>query len=108
MLKLFKEEEIKSICYAIFSSQLSYRAQIWGQSIDKYMNNIYTSKKNALRMSFAEFSGPLIPRYKILKIPPCALLVFLPAALGLAAALSAAYRKPKQYSTTHLLPGETG
>ena len=71
MLKLFKEEELKSKCYAIFSSHQSYRAQIWGQSIDKYMNNISTSQKNALRMSFSEFrysSGPLFSRYKIINI----------------------------------------
>ncbi len=67
-----KEEELLSIYYALFSSHLTYGAQIWGQSIDKYMNNIFTLQKNALRiMSFSEFrssSSPLFSKYKILKI----------------------------------------
>ena len=35
-----REEELKSIYYAIFSSHLTYGSQIWGQNNDKYMKNI--------------------------------------------------------------------
>ena len=67
-----REEELKSIYYAIFSSHLTYGSQIWGQTNDKYMKNIFIIQKNALRiMSFSEFRAPsssLFSKYKILKI----------------------------------------
>ena len=46
--------------------------QVWGQCNDKYLKNIFTIQKNALRiMSFSEFrahSSPLFKTFEILKI----------------------------------------
>ena len=65
-------KKLKDIYDAIFSSQLTYGSQIWGQHINTYIGKISIIQKNTLRIiSFAEFNAqtdPLFKKLKILKI----------------------------------------
>ena len=68
----YAPEKILSIYHALFSSQLKYGSQIWGQYNNTYVNAIFTLQKTALRIiSFSNFRAhcsPLLKKNHILKL----------------------------------------
>ena len=62
-------QEILSIYYATFSSNLLYGCQTWGQHPNPLINKIETLQKNAVRLiTFSEFNSHTSPLFKALKI----------------------------------------
>ena len=60
--------ELKSIYYAVFSSQLNYASQIWGLSDTKYTDKILKIQKNAVRlMTTAGFNAHTSSIFKSLE-----------------------------------------
>ena len=63
---------LRSIYFGIFSSLLSYGAQIWGQRNNKYIQRLGKLQNNAVRIiNFANFRASVTPLYlksKILKL----------------------------------------
>ena len=56
---------LHSIYYGIFSSLLSYGAQIWGQSENKYIGRIIKIQNKALRaINFANYNDSVDPLYR--------------------------------------------
>ena len=67
----YAPDEILPIYHALFSSQLKYGSQIWGQTNNQHVQKIIKLQKKALRIiSFSEFrahTSPIFKQYKILK-----------------------------------------
>ena len=65
-------KELKSLYHGIFSSHLNYACQIWGLSVNKYIDRIFKIQKNALRIitksEFNAYTNPLFRELKILKL----------------------------------------
>ena len=65
-------KELKSLYHGIFSSHLNYACQIWGLSVNKYIDRIFKIQKNALRIitksEFNAHTNPLFRELKILKL----------------------------------------
>ena len=63
---------LRSIYFGIFSSLISYGAQIWGQRINKHIHRLEKLQNKAIRIiNFANFRAPVTPLYlksKILKL----------------------------------------
>ena len=60
---------LHSIYYGIFSSLLSYGAQIWGQSENKYIGRIIKIQNKAIReINFANYNDSVDPLYHASKI----------------------------------------
>ena len=60
---------LKEIYYAILSSHLTYGSQIWGQSINSYIDKISIIQKNAVRIiTFADFNAHTDPIFTKLSI----------------------------------------
>ena len=61
--------ELRSIYYAIFSSNLLYGAQIWGQNLSSVSDKISILQKKAVRiMTFSDFKAHSLPLFAELKI----------------------------------------
>ena len=65
-------KELKYLYHGIFSSHLNYACQIWGLSVNKYIDRIFKIQKNALRIitksEFNAHTNPLVRELKILKL----------------------------------------
>ena len=63
---------LRSIYFGIFSSLISYGAQIWGQRLNKHIHRLEKLQNKAIRIiNFANFRAPVTPLYlksKILKL----------------------------------------
>ena len=64
--------ELKSLYHALFSSHLNYGSQIWGQSNNSSVNQIFILQKAALRIitfsNFRAHTNPLFKENNILKL----------------------------------------
>ena len=61
--------ELKNVCYAIFSSHLMYGCQIWTQKLLSATDKMSIVQKNAVRiMTFSDFNAHSEPRFKQLDI----------------------------------------
>lgn len=64
---------LRNIYFGIFHSLLTYAAQVWGQTQNKYINRITKIQNKALRIiNFAEYNSPVTNLYhksEILKFP---------------------------------------
>ena len=59
------ETELRSIYYAIFSSHMTYGAQIWGQTITVHNENIFKLQNRAMRIiTFSDFKADAEPLYQ--------------------------------------------
>jgi hypothetical protein len=65
-------ENLKTLYHAIFSSQLIYGCQIWGQTLSTFNQKVFKLQNRAMRiLTFSDFradSKPLYANLKILKL----------------------------------------
>ena len=62
-------QTLRSIYYSIFSSNLTYGSQIWGQNPNYNIKRIMNLQKKAIKViNFANFNDPVDPLYQHSKI----------------------------------------
>ena len=61
-------KELRSLYHGIFSSHLNYACQIWGLSVNKYIDRIFKIQKNALRIITKSEFNAQTRELKILKL----------------------------------------